>query len=628
MARQEQTSGVLGLQANLDKKNNPYLATDDMWEVQGFYPKEGNSLTKRGGFARFNQTQLSISGTPATFTGIFEYTPSSGATREQIATTATAFYKFGDPAAYVWNAMDMSNIPAMAADPTYTKAAMDGAILEDILYMGNGTDGNVQYDGLHSGGGKLYKMGIDAPTGAATYASDTSGGSLTTAKAYQYVYTYVDRFGRESNPSPASASHTVTSPNLTVHLTGLTASSDAQVTDKNIYRTTGDGAVFLYLDTITNVTTTYTDTTADVDLAEEVEMFANGVPPKFSMIEIYRGVAFMAGGTNKSRVYFSWPGNPAAVDSNDFRDLDPNDGDVITGIHKFQNTLIVTKNNSVWILTGEDRNTFGFEKRVTSAGAVSNTCILEVPTKNYVVMLSNHPRFFLFDGTIAAPHAAEIEPLLRNLNLSQLHRIVGAVIPSQNQCRWIVPSTTGKAYCDKMIWYDYVLDKWGTTDLPNTIASHCATMRDVDGIVKFYLCGMYDATIGSTSGGWVWEGDFGGSDNGENIACQVTDRGHPRNDPNPENQKTFDTLIVWYQHAPGTQNTTMDVYVLKDDPDDGTPHLIGTILCNQPSGQHHLHMNETCRRLYVQIRENSKTEGLVLRGWKLVYKDVGRWHAP
>lgn len=639
MAKPEQQSGVLGLQANLDKKTNPYVQTSDMWEVQGFYPKESLSLTKRKGFTKFNLTQSAVGLYPVTFTGLFEYVPSTGS-RQQIAVGCSItsldpliyhsdIYRYGTPVANQWNALSLSNIAA--GQPLGTIDQLwDAATLEDQMYMGNGVDSNMRWDGLHPTTPALYEMGIVQPDETAMTATAGATGALSTGH-YQYLVTFVNRLGHESNPGPWNDTTSVFVPaeadataGQKITLTDVPISADAQVTERNIYRTTADGGIFLYCDTIAdNSTTTYVDdTVADVDLAEEIELFANGVPPLFSMIEIHRGVAFMAA-PSSSRVYFSWPGTPGAVDSNDFRDLDPNDGDVITGIHKFQNTLIVTKNNSVWVLIGEDRNTFGFEKRVTSAGAISNKSILEIPTKNLLIMLSNHPRFFLFDGAICAPTAAEIEPVLRGLTQSKLDKCVGAVLPSENQLRWIVPDTN-KEYCSTMIWYDYVLDKWGTVDLSTTPANYCVTMRNTANVLRFYLCSAYDL-INDTGGGYVYLGDEGGTDDGTNITCSVTDRGHPQDDPSPENQKSFYHVFVWYKKM-ASSPATLTIKGIKDDPD-GTPITIGTVVCSADSGQAHLHMNIICRRLYIQVEETGDHEDLVLRGWRVYYKDLGRHHA-
>ena len=177
-----------------------------------------------------------------------------------------------------------------------------------------------------------------------------------------------------------------------------------------------------------NSTTTYTDNLNDSNLGSAVEGFANGVPPKFSMIDIYQGVAFMGGDPNNlSRVWFSGNSKPSCVDSNDFRDLDPNDGDTLTGLKRYLTTLVAFKNNSIWNATGSDRTTFGFNRTVASVGSVNNAGIVDVPVKGVLAFMSPTARFYFYDGVSATPTAVNLEPTLRGLNSTKLSKIVGSL---------------------------------------------------------------------------------------------------------------------------------------------------------------------------------------------------------
>jgi hypothetical protein len=84
---------------------------------------------------------------------------------------------------------------------------------------------------------------------------------------------------------------------------------------------------------------------------------------------------------------------------------------------------------------------------------------------------------------------------------------------------------------------------------------------------------------------------------------------------------------VWYEYTGVSPAPVLNVYGILDDPD-AAPTLIGQITCDHPSGIEHLHMNMIGRRLYINVEESSTIEGLVLRGWRVYYKDLGRHHAP
>lgn len=618
-----QKSGVLGLSTDLDKKTNTFIPTNDFYKSQGWYLIEANSIAKRRGFQKLNSFQLQESGTPSSFTSILEYTPSVG-TAKQIATTTKGLYVYNTPVANQWNSIDLAAVSGVRTgtiDQLY-----DSAILFDQLYLGGGAsaDKNIRFD-ANNATPAAYLMGIVAPTVVAT--TSLGGTGITAITGYQYTYSYYNSaIGLESNALLTLSTTTGVFANKTVTVT-VAYSADIQVDKIRIYRTTDGGGLPLLVGTVTNVpgvgTTAFADNFSDATLTIAVEYFAYGVPAHFSMIEIYKGVAFMAGDPNNlSRMWFSANGKPANVNSNDFRDLDSNDGDIITGIKRYKTTVVAFKNNSIWNASGDDRTTFGFEKRVSSVGSVNNASIVDVPVKGLLAFISSTARIYFYDGVDATPTALNIEPILTGLNPLKLLKAVGSVNTSLNQVRWIVPDG-GSNYCDLMIWYDYILNKWGTTNISNVKANYCTTMHDAQGKVQFYLGGVRDVA-GAVGGGYVWQGDTGGTDDGIAIACEVVDRGHPRQQGNVENVNMYDHIFVWFKP---TASTTLSIYAYADDPD-GTPIFIKDITCDNPSGQEHIHLNMICRRLYIRIVESSNIQGLVLRGWRVWFKDVGRHHAP
>jgi len=618
----EQTSGVLGLTGDINQKTNPFLATNDMYKMQGWYTPELAAISKRKGFQKLNSTILQETGVNASFTGIFEYVPSSG-TSKKVATTTAGLYVYDTPAANEWNAISLTN--AGGARTGTVDNLYDSAIFYDQMYIGGGatTDGNLRFD-ANNATPAVWNMGIAAPVTTTTAGAASAGGSLSIG-TYKYKITYENVFGEESNPSVASNAITTAGGNKTIPLTAIPVSPDAQTTKRNIYRTFVDGGVYSYLATIAdNSTTTFTDTFADTTLLDAVEEFAFGVPPHFSMIEMYKGVAFMSGDPSYlSRIYFSYQGRPASVDSSaDYRDLDANDGEIITGLKRYLTTMVAFKGGSIWNASGDDRTTFGFDRKVTFTGSVNNACIVDVPNKGVLAFISPSGRFYFYDGVNATPTGIKIEPILNGLSLLKLGKTVGTVVPSKNQCRWIVPDG-GSNFCDLMIWYDYLQDVWGTTDLDNTIANYCTMMHDATNTPQFYLGAAYNS-VALLGGGTVWIGDTGGTDDGTPISVEVMDRGHPRQDATPETQKCFYHLFVWFKPIAGV---TLTAYAYLDDPE-GTPVSLGTVDCSRASGQDHIHFKKIGRRMYIRLIESSALQGQVLRGWKVYYKDLGRHNAP
>lgn len=108
---------------------------------------------------------------------------------------------------------------------------------------------------------------VAKPDSALTATAGSASGDLDQEVVYGYKVTYVTAFG-ETDTNTADTVTTTTSGS--VNLTDIPVSDDGNVTSRKIYRTVGGGATYLLLTTIEdNSTTTYTDTTADVDLGAD-----------------------------------------------------------------------------------------------------------------------------------------------------------------------------------------------------------------------------------------------------------------------------------------------------------------------------------------------------------------------
>lgn len=125
-------------------------------------------------------------------------------------------------------------------------------------------------------GTSTLKWGITGP--AVTPAVTTGAGALTGTYKTKFTYARVvgSAIAHESNPSPASAGQVLAAQGLAI--SGMTASSDSQVTHLRIYRTVAGGSEYLFDQQIANGTTTALSTQADTALGSAVEI-DNDVPP-------------------------------------------------------------------------------------------------------------------------------------------------------------------------------------------------------------------------------------------------------------------------------------------------------------------------------------------------------------
>jgi len=116
----------------------------------------------------------------------------------------------------------------------------------------------------------------------------------------------------------------------------------------------------------------------------------------------FHNYMFCAGNsTTPSRLYFSNVDDPETWGGADYIDVNPNDGDEITGLHVLGDELVVTKRNRVWVLTGFTTASFAvtdLAERITGFGNISHRSMANI---------GNDLLFLSFIGTI--PHIRSLQ---------------------------------------------------------------------------------------------------------------------------------------------------------------------------------------------------------------------------
>lgn len=100
-----------------------------------------------------------------------------------------------------------------------------------------------------------------------------------------------------------------------------------------------------------------------------------GSPPHASYVAAHKNRLWMARG---SRLYFSDLLNIESWPVLNFIDIAPQDGDTITGLLPYGDYLVITKQRSTWLLTGEGINTFAVRRIHADRGAYAprSLCIV------------------------------------------------------------------------------------------------------------------------------------------------------------------------------------------------------------------------------------------------------------
>jgi hypothetical protein len=231
------------------------------------------------------------------------------------------------------------------------------------------TNGMVKDDGT-----TVRTWGLAAPTSAAT-AADGGAGSLI--GNYSVKYTYVRKVGsaiaHESNPSPVSNTLAIT--NKVISLTGLTDSSDAQVTHKRIYRTVDTGSTWLFDSEIAQGTTTATLSKADSALGTAVET-DNDRPPTCGWVVEFQGhVFFLLDPSNPHYLWYSKHFRPESVPTDQFLEVG-NPSDPLNAAVRLVGLLGVFTQQTKYRVFGNATSGFTYLEALSARGTPAPQAVL------------------------------------------------------------------------------------------------------------------------------------------------------------------------------------------------------------------------------------------------------------
>lgn len=123
---------------------------------------------------------------------------------------------------------------------------------------------------------------INPPTYGNSFVINSSSPSSSMNGVYYYRITYANA---ELESSPGQPWGPITVTNLSATLQNIPSSSDSQVTTVNIYRLGGTLSTWLLVGSISNGTTTFVDSTADLNVTGQELVLARDPPPPFLALE-------------------------------------------------------------------------------------------------------------------------------------------------------------------------------------------------------------------------------------------------------------------------------------------------------------------------------------------------------
>ena len=432
--------------------------------------------------------------------GIFSYYKSDG-TKQLLRTVGTHLQLY--VSASTW-----TNVSGY----TYTNdLTTNGVTAYDRLYINNGTDPLTYYDGTSI----TSFTAIGSPS--TPTATPTRGTAGTNSYTYSYKITATTAVG-ETNVSTAGTCTLAVSQLSTTDYVSLSWPTVASATGYNIYGRK-DGQWF-FMKSLEGVnSTSYVDKNQDTPNEAMLPPSADGTAgPKGAYVAVYKDTLFVAGDpANPSRMYYSGGGDKI----NDFTvgggggliDIAKNDGQVITGLIVFKNTLLIFKEDSIYQFSFDTSGLPSLAQTNPAVGAIAPRSIIAVEndiffaSRRGIFTIGNEPGF-AFDVLRTNELSSRVRSIYQSTEPTRMKDIAAIYTSDANKNLVIFSYTpSGGTYNSQAIVYDRERLAWYKW---TNIQANCWTIyRGTDGITHY----LY----GDDNSGYIKEILTGTTDFGNQI---------------------------------------------------------------------------------------------------------------
>lgn len=432
------------------------------------------ALTKRPGTTLY--TGATVQGR---ITGLYEFERLSGASYV-VATANTNFYTV-TPAGFT------ARRPALL-----NNALFQFQTFVDRLFTANGQD-FFKFDGTNT-------TNYGLPPGMSGWGVTLGAGSLTGIIVASYGY-----INDRGYIGPAAEGITIVTAGNGIQFYGLTSPTGFGVSMIQLYRTETD-----LLDLI-GTTTAPPSTTAVLDpgwpltnLLANDNIFLTQAP---KYLEIYNNQFFLAGFSGAlSTVRWSQIGEPEGIPPEYFAEFRTNDGDMITGLKAYNNSLVTSKARSIHRVTGDDPTNFVLAQLSDQYGCVSGRAL--VVYENILLFL-DQKGICKYDGAQIEVISNKVEPIFKRMNLrAALNNAIGFHYKEYNEV-WFAFPVDDSEVNNVIIVYDYLMNAW--TKYEGLEISSLALAKGALG-QKTPFYGGYTGNIFSFGASYF-------SDNGTTITC-------------------------------------------------------------------------------------------------------------
>jgi len=175
-------------------------------------------------------------------------------------------------------------------------------------------------------------------------------------------------------------------------------------------------------------------------------------------LEIYNNQLFMAGFSSAlSTFYFSDIGEPEGVPPENFVEVRTNDGDRITGMANFLGSLLVFKERSFHVLSGDNPTNFLLREISNQYGCLSNRAVVNFEDR---ILFLDRKGIVEYNGANIRVISNPIESVFLGMNLTAAKDNAVAIHNRLSNQAWFAIPCDGSTENNCVIVYDYLLDAW------------------------------------------------------------------------------------------------------------------------------------------------------------------------
>lgn len=420
----------------INTKVSEYITGDFQFlDLKNYTFERPGSLTKRTGFTQY--VGATVTGR---FTGVYEFEKLDGSSYVIAAANTNAY-----------------DVTTGSFNPIKTgltaNALFDFETYVDRLFAANGAQ-FFKYDGSNVTNFSLPRPDA-APVGFTLGFTGTVSGF---SGVFQYAIAYKNDIGYIG---PVSPEDSVGVSGQAVVLSGFTTPADFGISSILIYRTgNGLGDLFL-LDEIPAGSSLYVDSnSATLSTEPPNDNLFFTLVPKY--LELYNNQMFFAGASSQlSTVYFSDIGIPESIAPEYFFEVRTNDGDRVTGMRSYQGFLLIFKERSCHILSGDNPDNFLLREISDQYGCISNRSIVTFEDRCFFL---DRKGVVEYNGANIRVVSNAVENDFLRINLSAARENATAIHNRLRNEVWFSIPVDGAEENNLTLVYDYVVNAWTTFD--------------------------------------------------------------------------------------------------------------------------------------------------------------------